>query len=139
MAVTLKELVNAPYIERPSDLQIIKHYFTENDLEEEAIQMISELSESKVRKLKLKLEVAQMWTSYLGSKYLYEKYDLETADKLHTLELDFISYGMQLSDKRMEWAKENVPNIKEPEIYFRPLIDYLEQNGIKFKERKRGR
>ena len=52
MAVTLKELVNVPYIERPSDISIIKRYFIENDLEEEAIQTLAELSKSKVAKLK---------------------------------------------------------------------------------------
>ena len=72
----------------------------------------------------------------LPSKYLYEKYDLDVADRLHMMELDYLMNGGELSKKKLKWAKENVPNIKEPNPYFRPLIDYLEENGIKFKERK---
>lgn len=136
MAVTLKELVNAPYIERPSDLQIIKHYFTENDLEEEAIQMISELSESKVAKLKLRLENIDTWATYLPSTYLYKEYDLEIADKLHMMELDYLINEGKITSKKLKWAKENAPNILEPEAYFQPLIRYLKENGIKFKERE---
>ena len=136
MAVTLKELVNAPYIERPSDLRIIKHYFTENNLEEEAIQLIAELSESKVAKLKLRLENIDTWATYLPSTYLYKEYDLEIADKLHMMELDYLINEGKITSKKLKWAKENVPNILEPEAYFQPLIRYLEENGIKFKERK---
>lgn len=129
MAVTLKKLVNAQYIERPSDLQIIKHYFTENDLEEEAIQMISELSESKVTKLKLRLENIDTWATYLPSTYLYKEYDLEIADKLHMMELDYLINEGKITSKKLKWARKNVPNILEPEAYFQPLIRYLEENG----------
>ena len=57
------------------------------------------------------------------------------------LELDYLTTGHEtneykLSDQRLKWARENVSNIKEPEAYLNALIDYLEQNGIKFKERK---
>ena len=76
-----------------------------------------------------------MWSSHLPSKYLYEEYDLETADRLHTLELDYISHGGELSKKRLEWASANVPNILRPEIYFYPLVDWLKNKGIKFKSR----
>lgn len=136
MAVTLKELVNATYIERPSDISIIKRYFTENNLEEEAIQLIAELSESKVAKLKLKLENIQTWVTCLPSDYLYEKYDLETAHQLHMMELDYLIKGGKVSSSKLKWARENIPNILEPEAYFQPLVEYLEENGIKFKERK---
>ena len=33
----------------------------------------------------------------------------------------------------MKWAKENVPNIERPKVYFNPLVEYLEVNGILFK------
>lgn len=105
-------------------------------MEEQAIDLISELSKSKVRKLKQKNYMAEEWVTILPSKYLYEKYDLDVADRLHMMELDFLMNGGELSKKKLKWAKENVPNIKEPNPYFRPLINYLEEKGIKFKERK---
>ena len=136
MAATLKELVSEQHRGYPTDLQIIKRYFTENNLEEEGIKMISELSESKVGKLKLKLENIQTWVTCLPSDYLYEKYDLETAHQLHMMELDYLIKGGKVSSGKLKWARENIPNILEPEAYFQPLVEYLEQNGIIFKERK---
>ena len=73
------------------------------------------------------------WTSYLPSKYLYENYDLEIADMLHTLELDYLSHGGELSKSRLEWARKNIPNIEFPEVYFMPLIEWLDNKDIRFK------
>lgn len=134
--VTLKELVEEQRWNDSSDVEVIKQFFTLNDMEEQAIDLISELSKSKVRKLKQKNYMAEEWVTILPSKYLYEKYDLDVADRLHMMELDYLMNGGELSKKKLKWAKENVPNIKEPEAYFQPLIRYLEENGIKFKERK---
>ena len=134
--VTLSELVNEQKWNDISDIEVIKQFFILNDMEEQAIDLISELSKSKVRKLKQKNYMAEEWVTILPSKYLYEKYDLDVADRLYMLELDYLVNGGELSESKLKWAKENVPNIKEPNPYFRPLIDYLEENGIKFKERK---
>lgn len=141
MEVTLKELVNAFYAERPSDLQLIKQYFIKNNLEEEAIQMIVDLSKAQIGKFKRRLESIEMLASWLPVSYLFDNYDKKTAINLMDLELDYLTTGYEtneykLSDQRFRWAKENIPNIKEPEAYLNALIDYLEQNEIKFKERK---
>ena len=133
--VTLEQLVKEQKWNNMTDIQVIKTFFDLNNMEEEGIEMITELSKTKVEKLKRRKQMVEDWTSYLPSKYLYENYDLEMADKLHALELDFISHGCELSELRLEWARENVPNIIRPQAYFNPLIDYLEENGIRFKDR----
>ena len=133
--VTLEQLVKEQKLFEMTDIQVIKMFFTLNDLEEEGVELITELSKVKIEKLKSKKQMVEDWTSYLPSKYLYENYDLETADKLHALELDFLSHGCELSELRLEWARENVPNIIRPQAYFNPLIDYLEEKGIRFKDR----
>lgn len=134
---TLSELVNEQKWNDISDIEVIKQFFVLNDMEEQAIDLISELAKSKVQKLKQKNYMAEEWVTILPSKYLYEKYDLDIADRMHMMELDFLMNGGELSKKKLKWAKENVPNIKEPECYFNPLIEYLEENGINFKERKK--
>ena len=131
---TLEQLVQKQKLFDMTDIQVIKMFFSINDLEEEGVELITELSKAKIEKLKHRKQMVEDWTSYLPSKYLYENYDLETADKLHALELDFISHGCELSELRLEWARENVPNIITPQAYFNPLIDYLEEKGIKFKD-----
>lgn len=134
---TLSELVNEQKWNDISDIEAIKQFFVLNDMEEQAIDLISELAKSKVQKLKQKNYMAEEWVTILPSKYLYEKYDLDIADRMHMMELDFLMNGGELSKKKLKWAKENVPNIKEPECYFSPLIEYLKENGINFKERKK--
>lgn len=131
--ITLERLVKEQKFNM-SDVQIIKTFFEANDMEEEGIELITELSKSKIGKLKQKEKIVKEWISYLPSKYLYEKYDLETADMLHTLELDYLSNGCELSSKRSEWAKNNIPNIKRPQVYFNPLVEWLEEKNIRFQK-----
>ena len=118
-----------------SDIQVIKTFFDLNNMEEEGIEMITELSKTKIEKLKHKHNVAETWICMLPSKYLYEHYDLDTADKLHNRELNYLVNGGELSSGFLEWAKENVPNIIRPQSYFNPLVDWLEDKGIEFMSR----
>lgn len=133
--ITLEELVKEQKWNNMTDIQIIKSFFDLNDMEEEGMDLIHELTKSKIEKLRYKQRIVEEWVSYLPSKYLYEDYDLETADMLHALELDYLSHGCELSKNRLKWAKENIPNIVKPEIYFRPLIKWLEDKDIRFKDR----
>ena len=131
--ITLKELVQEQAWNDATDLQIIKAYFELNDLEADGIDIISELTKSKINKIKNRYDVAETWVCMLPSKYLYENYNLDIADRLHRLELDYLMNGCELSDKQLKWAKENIPNIKMPECYFQPLITWLEEREIRFK------
>lgn len=134
--ITLKKLVEEQKLNGMSDIQVIKTFFDLNDMEEEGMDLIHKLTKTKVGKMKHEKRIVKEWTSYLPSKYLYENYDLDIADKLHTLELDFISHGYKLSDSRLKWAEENIPNIKMPYWYFRPLVEWLDIKGIRFKGEK---
>lgn len=131
--VTLEQLIKEQKWNGMSDIQVIKTFFDKNNMEEEGMDLITELSKTKIEKLKRREKIVKEWTSYLPSKYLYENYDLDTADMLHTLELDYLSHGGELSKHRLEWAKENIPNIARPQVYFNPLVEWLEMNGVLFK------
>lgn len=134
--VTLKQLVEEQKFNGLSDIGVIKTFFDLNDMEEEGMDLIHELTQSKIAKLKHKQRVVEEWTSYLPSKYLYENYDLDIANRLHNLELDYLSHGCELSSARLKWAKENIPNIKMPLMYFQPLVEYLDSKDIRFKGEK---
>ena len=134
--ITLEQLVAEQKFTEMSDFTVIKTFLVMNDMETEGMDLIHELTKSKVEKLKRKERIVKEWTSHLPSKYLYENYDLDMADRLHTLELDYLSNGCELSASRLEWAKENIPNIKMPQVYFRPLIEWLDGKGIRFKGEK---
>lgn len=125
--VTLEKLVEDQKWNSMNDIQIIKTFFDLNDMEEEGMELIYELSKAKIEKLKHERKIVREWTSYLPSKYLYENYDLDTANWLHSLELNYLSYGGKLTENYLKWAKENVPNIERPQVYFNPLVEYLEE------------
>lgn len=130
---TLKRLVKEREWSGMSDIQIIKTFFEENDMEEEGMELIQQLTQTKIAKLKHRQRVVEEWTSHLPSKYLYEHYDLDMADNLHRIELDYLSHGCELSNNWLKWAEENIPNIEMPQWYFQPLIEYLDDKGIRFK------
>lgn len=134
--VTLKQLVENQKYTGESDIHIIKTFFDKNNMEEDGIDLITELSKIKIEKLKRNERMVREWTSYLPSDYLYKNYDLEMAIKLHNLELDYISHGGELSKSRLEWARENIPNIECPKVYFMPLVEWLDNKGIRFKGEK---
>ena len=132
---TLKQLVEEQKWNGMSDIRVILTFLDTNNMEEEAMELITELAKNKIEKLKHERRIVKEWFDILPSKYLYENYDLDTADMLHTLELDYLAHGCKLSNNRLEWAKENIPNIKMPQVYFRPLIEYMESKNIRFKGR----
>lgn len=136
--VTLEKLVHEQKYNGMSDIGVIRTFFDLNDMEEEGMELIYELSKAKIEKLKRERRIVREWTSYLPSKYLYENYDLDIADRLHALELDYLSHGCKLSEKRLKWAKENIPNIVRPQVYFNPLVEWLESKGIRFKGENNG-
>lgn len=133
--ITLKELVDNQKWNDATDIQVIKAFFELNDLEEDGIDIINNLAKSKINKIKNRYAIAKTWICMLPSKYLYENYDLDIADHLHILELNYLINGGELSVSQLKWAKENIPNIKEPQAYYRPLIDWLEKKEIQFKSR----
>ena len=135
---TLKELVQYQDITGISDIEVIIMYFKENDIEEQGMILSYELAKDKIDKMKKYQHFVREWNVSPFSKELYKKYDLDTADNLLSLKLDFIANNQKLSDTWFKWAKENIPNIENPipQIpYFIPLIEWLEKQGIKFKER----
>lgn len=131
--ITLRELVENQKWNDATDIQIIRAFFEMNNLEEEGITLISCLTQSKISKIKNKYVMAEEWICMLPSKYLYENYDLDTADHLHMLELNYLINGGRLSKTQLKWSTENVPKIKMPEAYFNPLIEWMEEKDIRFK------
>lgn len=130
----LREYIELQKLTGMSDMEVILSYFIDNDMEEEAMEIAHNLAKAKIKKMKSREGVIKSWAYSIPSEYLYEKYPLKTATMLHRIELDYIVNG-EVTNNRLEWAKENFPNIKEPDIYFFPCIEWLEKQGIKFKKK----
>lgn len=129
----LKDYIKFQKFTGMSDMEIIISYFIDNNIEEEAMELSHNLAKAKIEKMKDRMRSIREWTYHIPSEYLYQKYSIEVATRLHRIELDYIVNG-EVTGSRFEWAKENIPNIKLPEVYFFPCVDWLEEQGIKFKE-----
>lgn len=128
---TLKEYITMQKLTGESDLQIIKAYLIDNNMEEKGMEISHELAKSKIEKMKLREYIVKEWAYCIPSDYLYKNYSVDIATQLHRIELDYIVNGA-VTESRLEWAKENVPNIKRPYCYFQPCIEWMENKGIKF-------
>lgn len=129
---TLKELVENQKWNEMNDIQIIHQYFILNNIEEQGMELINNLAKAKIEKMRHRQEIIQTWACSLPTDYLYKNYDLDIAIHLHNIELDFIING-EVTGCYLEWARENVPKIKMPKVYFQPCIEWMNDNGINFK------
>ena len=137
----LVDYVGMQPITGATDLQIIKMFIEENDLESEAIKLISDLSESKLNKQQRLIDNFSNWAPYsIGLKINNPKENLsdETATELEKLILCCLCEKDLTHSGLYDWAKENVPKIKLPYFFFRPAVDYLAEYGIYFKGENKG-
>ena len=125
MNKTLKELVENAKFTQESDLKIIERWFCENNMESVGLELISKLAETQLNKVKTRLEYAQCWIPCVD----------RTKDRHLDLLQQYCILDKNLEDSPVlyEWAKDNVPNMEVPKIYFVPTLEYLKKYGISFK------
>lgn len=133
---TLKELVEWQRMTDLSDLQIIKTWFVENNMEIEGLSIITDLAEEKANKLQTVLDGARAWLPILpdlekSNQGLLNK---EQADMLQKIIIVFL-LGMDLKESGLYgWAEKEIPKMKCPTIIFVPCVKWLkEKYGILFK------
>ena len=117
-----------------SDDKIIEEYFVQNDLEDEAVQMISRLLQRKNEKLQKAIDYARTWAPSLPDASAFCK-DKETAWLLNKIQM-FAALGLSLdtATELKAKAQEIIPTIEVPKMFFLPVIGYLRQYGIYFKD-----
>lgn len=137
----LKQFILEQKLTGESDLDIIKRWFTENDMEQEGLKIIADLSYSKSNKIQQTLEYARLWVPYACAepkqpRYAKKRhyYDRKIETKLIQIS-QYYMLKMPLSEVLLDWAKENIPKIERPFMYFQPTVDWLDKEyGIRFKE-----
>lgn len=136
--MTLKELlVNNDTTDPVKEAEIIERWFVENDFEDLGLSMISRLSMKKIKKLQDKLSFAQSWLPSKIDVNCNKEFanDKLTADMLNHI-ITYCMLSMPLPYDIVEWAKENIPNINVPRVFFMPTVKYLkERYGIEFKDK----
>lgn len=137
--MTLEELLEQyGYTTDPvKEVDIIERWFVENDFEDLGLSMIARLSAKKIKKLQDKLSFAQSWIPSKIDVNCNEEFvnDKSTADMLNKI-ITYCMLSMPLPDSVLDWAKENIPNINVPHMFFMPTVQYLKDRyNIEFKDK----
>ena len=136
---TLSYLVERNKIVKLPDLELIKEWFIENNLEEEGIKLLADLSHSKITKLETSLNSIRNHDLSLidvrkNLKNEPEKYSKEVADNLTMLErAGLLNLDLRQYTFLYDWAKENIHKINAPKVYYIPTLLYLASYDIYFK------
>lgn len=130
---TLKELVDyQQYNPKITDLEIIKMWFMTNDQEQAGLELIPHLAKSRIDKVQYELDFARSWgLSVINMEDVIK--DKEAACYLNLLiRCCTLNYPLESHSVLYIWAKENIPKMEVPKLFFMPTLAYLNQYGIQF-------
>ena len=119
------------------EAKIIEEWFTENDFEDVGLAMITRLSSNKLAKVQKQLDFARSWIPNKVDLNINEEFanNKATADILNRI-TTYCMLSMELPTEILEWAKEYIPKMNVPKIFFMPAAKYLkERYGIEFKNK----
>lgn len=133
--IKLRELLDK-YEGFYSDKEIIVEYFVQNNMEYEGMNLLISLAKNKTQKVQNELDYIKSWipakidmTKVHGYKEVGE-----ILNQIITCQI----CGFELPNDLLEWAKENIPNMKLPQLMFRDTIKWLkEKYGIEFKDSRK--
>lgn len=132
---SLKELLEENKLFHCEDIEIIKKWFTENDLEELGLQIVLGLAGSKSEKIQKQLNYARTWIPAKIDMNTVDGIDGDTASYLNEI-IMYCMLSMDLPEILLNWAKENIPKMNLPKFFFMPTINYLKDRyGIEFKDK----
>ena len=119
------------------DMQIIKRFFIENDLESEAVAMLSDISESKILKLRDELYFLRGNIEMFSMNTYAKFYPRELADVLERATLRiFLGEDISKDEAIMGELRKAVPKHKINGLLRAELHEILIKNGIYFKGEK---
>ena len=134
--VTLKELVQMQQFDNKEDIEIIRDWFIQNEMESEGINLMNILAKSKSDKLSDELgKLKGNLSMYGGADILYKYFGNKIGGKLnHIIILFILGYDIEKDyADYFKWLKETIPTLKCPKIFWREFAEWLNSKGIYFK------
>ena len=142
---SLKELVFNQNFNGKSDAEIIAQWYVENDLAVAGIEIVSQIAKEKIKSI----ENTMAWLTgdlrmYDGSEHLVKTFGLEDGFKLDkTIRLWIIEQrcGGNFEEsfpERVEWLRDFIPTKKQPLVFWRNFLEWLNERNIYFKDQKKG-
>lgn len=142
---TLKELVELQWLTGASDEEIITQWLLENNVAEKGIEIISQLALGKIKSQQETLAWLHNDLTMLGSeKHLIEIYGVEDGCQMNmALRYWIITTRMGRNfeedyPRMVEWLKKFAPTKKQPLVFWRSFMEWLNEKGIYFKDQKKG-
>lgn len=118
-----------------SDIRLIQEWFTQNNQEAEGLKLVSELAQSQLNKVERKYDYARTWIP-VKVDMCDVCPDKDVARKLDKI-INCQILGLELPDDLLEWARDTIPTMKMPLLFFMDTAKWLnERFGIRFKKDK---
>lgn len=116
-----------------SDIRLIQEWFTQNNQEAEGLKLVSELAQSQLNKVERKYDYARTWIP-VKVDMCDVCPDKDVARKLDKI-INCQILGLELPDDLLEWARDTIPTMKMPLLFFMDTAKWLnERFGIRFKD-----
>ena len=134
---TLKDYIDNQKFTGDDDITIIRKWFSDNNREQDGIELISELSKSKCDKLQNILNCARTWLPSLPDIYESNKgIDKEDANHLMRITKLYL-LSCELSPSLLSWAESRIPEMDTPSVIFVPMVEWLKNKyNIEFKDKR---
>lgn len=130
--INLRELLDK-YEGFYSDKDIILEYFVQNNMEYEGMNLLISLAKNKTQKVQNELDYIKSWTPIKIDMTKVHNCE-EVGENLNQI-ITYQICGLELPNDLLEWAKENIPNMKLPQLMFMDTVKWLkEKYGIRFKD-----
>ena len=127
--ITLKGLIEK-FGNTLTDMQLIEEWFIRNNQEAEGLKLVSKLAQSRLNKVERKYDYARTWIPDMRDVCQ----DKDVGEKLNKL-IDYQILGVPIPDHLLMWAKETIPVMEMPPLFFMDTAKWLnERFGIKFKD-----
>lgn len=119
-----------------SDIRLIQEWFTQNNQEAAGLELVSKLAQSQLNKVERKYDYARTWIPVkVDMRNVCQ--DKDVGEKLNKL-IDYQILGVPIPDNLLMWAKETIPAMKMPPLFFMDTAKWLDERfGIKFKGEER--
>lgn len=119
-----------------SDIRLIQEWFTQNNQEAAGLELVSKLAQSQLNKVERKYDYARTWIPVkVDMRDVCQ--DKDVGEKLNKL-IDYQILGVPIPDNLLMWAKETIPAMKMPPLFFMDTAKWLDERfGIKFKGEER--
>lgn len=119
-----------------SDIRLIQEWFTQNNQEAAGLELVSKLAQSQLNKVERKYDYARTWIPVkVDMRNVCQ--DKDVGEKLNKL-IDYQILGVPIPDNLLMWAKETIPSMKMPPLFFMDTAKWLDERfGIKFKGEER--